>query len=199
VTQKQSKHIWIKIVTFLALILVSAAILVAALELSGVIHLFHKSPVVRAPEKPLVSLPMQKQNASSINSNDNTSDPSSGSDGVNQGNDTDRNGRLPSGISSNPSDWSTSASDLITDKTPQENGIFTPSAVVAGTASVGRVQYTLIDSQLGVISQGFINVVNNNFSAAVNFSSHTSTGRLDLFSTDANGKELNEVQVDVKF
>jgi hypothetical protein len=61
------------------------------------------------------------------------------------------------------------------------------------------VNYRLIDDQVGVISQGTIKVVAGNFSAAVNFKPYAKTGRLDVFTTDDNGKESNEVQVQVAF
>jgi len=50
---------------------------------------------------------------------------------------------------------------------------------------------------MGVISQGIIQVVNGKFSATVNFPSHSNSGRLDVYSTDSNGKEINEVQLNV--
>jgi hypothetical protein len=61
------------------------------------------------------------------------------------------------------------------------------------------VQYTLIDNNVGVISQGTIPVVNGNFSATIDFSPTATAGRLDVFTTDANGKEINEVQLQVNF
>lgn len=74
-----------------------------------------------------------------------------------------------------------------------------PGGDVYGVATVDKVQYRLIDNTAGVISQGFINVVNGNFSAAITFKPYASTGRLDVYSLDANGREVNEVQVPVNF
>lgn len=117
----------------------------------------------------------------------------------NQGTSTDNNG-VSSGSEANASgQWTKSESGLITVKQPGPNSTIKNGAEVSGSASVSKVQYRLTDDQVGVISQGFINVVDGKFSASISFSSRANSGRLDVFSSNQAGAEINEVQIPVKF
>lgn len=184
-TVKGSHKKWYVLVL---LILIAAGVL-AGLEVTNTTHLFHKAAVVRAPAKPLTSLPSGSST---------TKNPSSGNS-INQGTATDKNGRVPSNTPSNPDQWSTSASRLITVKLPIANSTFHSGDAVTGSTSIDPVQFRLVDDQVGVIAQGTINVVNGNFTATVNFKPYGSSGKLDVFSTDSTGKESNEVQIPVNF
>jgi hypothetical protein len=117
---------------------------------------------------------------------------------INQGNATDNHG-ANADVSTNPSMWTKSESGAVVLKQPLSNGSIKSGDLMIGSASVDKVQYRLIDDQLGVVSQGFVSVVNDSFSAAIHFSSHSSSGRLDVFSTTDGGTEINEVQVPVTF
>lgn len=121
------------------------------------------------------------------------------SGGINQGTSKDNNGVSSTPITSQPGQWTQSVSGVITVKQPLANSTLKNGDSVSGSAGVSRVQYRLIDNQVGVISQGFISVVGGNFSATISFTPHSSSGRLDVFSTDQNGKEINEVQLPVNF
>jgi hypothetical protein len=115
----------------------------------------------------------------------------------NQGTSTDKQGHA---AASNPSNlWVQSSSGAITLKQPVSGSTIASGIEVSGSANVDKVQYRLIDNDRGVISQGFINVVNGSFSATISFNGHGSQGRLDVFSTNVNGAETNEVQVPVTF
>jgi hypothetical protein len=181
-----------------SLALIAAIIIVIVLWLTNVIHTFHNTAVVRPPSAPIKLL---KTSSNSINpaTNSGTKVPSNSPTTFTQGTDTDNSGQIPSSVSNDSSSWSTSSSGVITVETPIQNSTFESGGTVAGTASVKQVQYTLIDNQSGVISQGFINVINNKFSASINFNSQSNSGRLDVFSTDADGREVNEVQLNVNF
>lgn len=153
----------------------------------------HNSPKVSAPSSPVTSLPQQ----SVANDKKNTANTPSST--VNQGGASDNNGQVPANTSGSPNQWATSSSGLITLKSPLQNSIFKSGDSIYGSASTGPVQFRLIDNQVGVIAQGTINVVNGSFSATASFKPYASSGRLDVFNTDPNGKEINEVQIPVNF
>ena len=121
------------------------------------------------------------------------------SNGINQGTSTNSSNPSTTPIVTNQNQWTTSASGLITIKQPLNNADVKPGFTLAGSSTVNNVQYTLIDNDVGVISQGALNVVNGDFSATINFQSHASSGRLDVYSTESNGREINEVEITVNF
>lgn len=154
-------------------------------------HYRPKPKVSPVPTPTITSLPT----TSSGSPEKNVSTPG----GNNSGNATDNNGQANSPVTTSPSQWTQSQSGVIVVKQPGANSKISSGALLFGTAKASKVQYRLIDNQTGVISQGFINVVNNNFSANLNFTSHGSSGRLDVFTADDNGVESNEVQIGVSF
>jgi hypothetical protein len=183
--------LWQKVLGLLVIVVVVFAIL----EVTNTIHLFRKTAgVVRAPTAPITNLPTKTANSSTANNKVPTSNTT-----IPQGTDNDKNGQVPSNVPTNSKEWSTSASGLITVKLPVANSTFQSGGTVTGTASVTPVYYTLIDNQVGVVSQGTMNVVNGNFTAAINFKPYATTGRLDVYSTDSTGKEYNEVEIPVNF
>lgn len=110
---------------------------------------------------------------------------------------TDTNGQ--SGTATNSSQWITSTSGNITVEQPIANATFASGDTLSGTAKVSSVNFRLIDNSVGVISEGSLNVVNGKFSGKINFTPHSSGGQLDVFSTDANGAEINEIQIAIKY
>jgi hypothetical protein len=177
---------------YLLLVLVVVVIIMAVLELMNTTHLLHKSAVVRPPSTPITKLPAPN------NATNGNKSPSS-TPTLNKGAPTDENGQTPSGVPTDPSKWSTSASGVITVKLPASNTTLQPGGTLTGSATINQVQYRLTDNQVGVISEGPINVVGGNFTASINFTTHGSSGRLDVFSTEPNGREINEVQIPVNF
>lgn len=183
-----------KIIYGLTTLLVVTVIVV--LWLTNVIPYFHKAAVVRAPGKPITSL---STTSTSSNSKIAAKTPAQNSS-IQQGTATDENGKvLSSNVPTNPSDWSTSSSGLITVKLPEANSTFMSGNTVTGSASTGPVKYSLIDNQVGVVSQGVISVVNGNFTATINFQHQASSGRLDIYNTEANGRQINEVEIPINF
>jgi hypothetical protein len=172
--------------------LVIAIGVIAVLEATNTTHLFHKTAVVRAPSQPITKLPAKAP------ANNGTKTQAS-SPTLNQGVPTDQNGQVPTDVPTDPSKWSTSASGVITVKLPGSGSTIQSGATLTGAATVGQVQYRLTDNQVGVISEGPVNVVGGNFTASMNFTTHGSSGRLDVFTTDVTGKESNEVQIPVNF
>ncbi len=118
---------------------------------------------------------------------------------VNQGTSTDNNGVVTTPATTSPGQWTVSQSGAITVKTPTQNATIASGTDLNGTATVSQVQYTLIDNQVGVISQGMINVVHGVFSASISFHPYAGSGRLDVFSTEPDGRQINEVEIPVNF
>lgn len=101
--------------------------------------------------------------------------------------------------SSNSSQWVTSASGVITVKSPTANATLRSGDVIAGSAKVSQIHYRLKDNRAGQIAEGTLSVVNGNFSGKIHFSPQGTGGQLDIFTTDDMGIEYNEVQINVAF
>ena len=114
---------------------------------------------------------------------------------ANQGNATDNMGQTSTPVTTSPSQWQQSQSGLLTVQQPIANATIATGFTLSGTANTDGIHYRLIDNNIGVISLGIISLVGGKFSATVNFKSSSSAGRLDVFNTDASGKEINEVQI----
>lgn len=121
------------------------------------------------------------------------------SSGVDKGTAVDNQGQATTPVTTNPGQWAISNSGQLTLKQPVAQATLKSGDDLSGSAKVSRVQYRLKDNQVGVIAQGFLNVINGNFSGTLQFTSHASSGRLDVFSSDPTGVEINEVQVPVNF
>lgn len=169
------------------------SLFVAIAALIGVIlvveHNKNSPSVTTTPKPTITQLPEHKA------SNNGEKKSTGTSSQVNQGTATDNYGAGQ--VSTPSSQWTVSESGAITVKQPAAGATIKSGFLLAGSATVDKIQYRLIDNQVGVISQGFISVVNGNFSASVNYPSYGKSGRLDVFSTSANGVEINEVQIQV--
>ena len=194
--KRSKKNRFFRFPLILIVMLVLAGLTFGGLELTHTIHVFDKTPQTTkivtvgkpvAPPAQTTTTPTTSQPSQSSSSTAN-SQPSGA---------TDNNG---STVPSTPSnDWATSATGYITVKSPLANSTIQTGAVLAGSAEVDQISYTLIDNVVGVISQGQLNVVNGNFSGTMNFQPHGTGGRLDVYSTNAQGVEYNEVQINVSF
>ncbi len=183
-TPKRSK------LPYVILGLVVIAAVVTVLEVTNMTHFFHSA------NPPGTQANVQGEPSSKAPPPKNPKTPSST---TNNGTATDNNGQVPSGVSNNPSQWAVSTSGAVTLKSPLKNSTLKSGDTITGAATSSTVQYRLIDDQVGVLAQGAISVVNGSFSASINFKPYASSGRLDIFNIDANGKEINEVQVPVNF
>jgi len=150
---------------------------------------------IKKDSKPKVS-PNPTATITQLHSTDDKNKNINTSSGINQGTSTDTHGST-NNINSLPDQWVQSQSGVITVKNPLINSSFKSGDSLGGSANVNKVQYRLIDNMAGVISQGFINVYNNNFSANISFPYYSNSGRLDVFSTNSNGAEINEVQINL--
>lgn len=177
-------------------VLLAAAGTIAGLELSNTTHWFHAAPrnVITTAGK---TLPLAKPNSSSNNSAGSKAN-SSGSKSTADGYATDTSGRTP--VSTNESQWITSQSGVITIKQPVANATLANGATLAGTTtSTGPIHFILLDNSTGQIATGTLNVVNGNFSGQLTFQTHSSSGQLDVFTTSANGREQNLIEIGVNF
>jgi hypothetical protein len=178
------------------LILVLIIAVVAALELTDTTHFFHKSDaatkVVVKAGKPT---PVPKNNVSRGVTTP-AKDPATPAS-TPEGGAKDTGGSAA--VSTDPSKWIVSQSGNITVKQPIANATLRNGNVLSGSSKLDKVNFRLIDADVGVIAQGTLNVVNGNFSGTLSFTPHATAGRLDVFSTDSQGVELNEVQISVRF
>ncbi len=173
-------------------VLYGAVVITAAFVAVVIIHRKNQPTISPAPTATIHQLPIQAKPGSQVKVPTN-------SNGTNQGTATDNRGQTPGGVSTPSSQWVQSQSGNITVKQPTVNSVFNSGNVLSGSAKVGQVHYRLIDNNVGVISEGLLSVVNGDFSGTMHFTPISSTGRLDVFSTDPNGKEINEVQIAVSF
>lgn len=146
------------------------------------------SPTPKAAVNDVKSQPAANNGEKDVNANGSK---------VNQGTSNDSKGTAKASTTS--SQWTISESGVITVKEPTNNGTIVSGANLIGTATVDRIQYRLIDDNAGVVSQGFIGVTDGKFSASISFPSYAKTGRLDVFNTNDQGAEINEVQIKVNF
>ncbi len=114
------------------------------------------------------------------------------------GGGADTNGQTAA--TTNSSQWITSKSGAITVEQPTANAVLRSGDYLVGTAKgVSTVDFRISDTSVGQIATGTLQVVNGKFSGKLGFSSHSSDGELDVFSTNSQGVELNEIQIAVKF
>ena len=195
-TNRKQKHRLPRSVLFGSGLVIVAALVIFVLEITDTIHIFHKSV-------PATQVIVQVGKPTSVPKSDvsNSSPPAVKTPTPNSGTiisgGTDTNGTVSS--STDPSKWIVSDSGNITVKQPLANAQLQSGAALSGSAKVSMINFRLIDSSVGVISEGTLNVVNGNFSGTLSFTPHSSSGRLDVFSTDSQGVELNEVQISVSF
>lgn len=87
----------------------------------------------------------------------------------------------------------------ITVYSPTDNALFTTGSSLTGKASVAKVSYRLIDDVSGVTATGALNVVSGNFSGKFSFGTKATQGRLDVFQSDASGRESSIIEIPVRF
>lgn len=178
-------------------VIIAAGGTIAGLELSNTTHWFHKGPNK-------VNVITQAGNLSG----DNKPKPAGAGQPPTNKTPTTNTGQNIGGASdtggqtTTPSSGSqpiTSASGNITVDQPSPNATISNGATLSGTATVSQVQFNLIDNNVGLIARGTLNVVNGKYSGTLNFNSSATSGRLDVFSTEPNGRQINEVEIAVKF
>jgi len=108
---------------------------------------------------------------------------------------TDNNGEIQS-KDNNPI---SSSDGGITIYTPLKSSLLKSGQEIAGTTSIPRVNYRVIDDRTGVIATGSLKVVEGKFSGSLNFSTAATEGRIDIFATRADGTEYSNLEIPVRF
>jgi hypothetical protein len=191
---------WFTKKKFLVIVPLLALIALGVSEATNTTYLLHKAPVLKKEDGGTAQTGGNKSSSGGKSSAAQQSGgPSSTTgQGVRQTAANDTNGQSPANTL--PGQWATSASGLITLRSPVANSTFKSGGIISGTAKVSKVWYRLVDDNAGVISQGApLNVVGGKFSATLNFHAYGKTGKLDVFSFNSNGAETNEVSVPLRF
>lgn len=116
-----------------------------------------------------------------------------------QGGATDNNGKPPAS-SNDPVPTTTSPNGTITVNGITANSLLKSGDTLYGASTVtGPINFRVIDEQSGVVAQGQLNVVNGSFSGKLQFTPRAETGRLDLYTTDKMGSEINNMEIPVRF
>jgi hypothetical protein len=98
------------------------------------------------------------------------------------------------------SQWSTSANGDITLQEPVNGGTVGSGSVISGLAKVSSVQFILVDNSVGLIDQGNLTVTDGKFTGTMEFTSHSSAGKLSIYYPNpTNGKEEDIISIDVNF
>jgi len=110
-------------------------------------------------------------------------------------NDTNGNDRS----SSSPSKWTGSQDGKILLKQPAQSQLVGNSFSIIGIAYSDNLNFRVIDESSGVLGQGRLNIVNNNFSSSIQLEPKSKNGRLDVFSVRDDGTENSEIQIELVF
>lgn len=97
------------------------------------------------------------------------------------------------------SDGTTSQSGNITLYSPTSNEIISSSVTVEGSAKTSMVYYRINDNVRGMIGSGQLSVHNGNFSGNLSVSTTATQGSIEVYSLDSQGREINNISVNVKY
>ncbi|MGH7195069.1 MAG: hypothetical protein ACREJM_16270, partial [Candidatus Saccharimonadales bacterium] len=88
----------------------------------------------------------------------------------------------------------------ITLQLPSPNSTIKTGDSITGLAKVSTVQFILTDNSVGMIAQGNLKVVNGKFSGTLQFTPHSSSGKLEVYYPNpTNGAEQDIVEINVNF
>jgi len=117
---------------------------------------------------------------------------------INEGTITDNNGSTVTPPAENTWVRSSDGSSVIV-YSPINNQVLQTGQILSGASTATRVNFRLIDNISGVIAQGTLSVVNGKFSGVSSFKTVASDGRVDIFTSDDQGVESNNVSIPVRF
>jgi hypothetical protein len=167
-------------------LIISAAVLIVAAVGVYAWHVRHGNPEAQTASK---------QPSAQSNFTSGGAHASSPNSGVTQGGATDNQGDK----SATPSETGvTSTSGVVTVVAPASGGSLVSGDTVRGTANgVGKVQYRIVDDNVGVVAQGSLDVVDGAFSGTMQFKAYATTGQLEVFTFNNQDQEVNEVRLPV--
>lgn len=109
----------------------------------------------------------------------------------------DSNGWIDSSVNTN--NPTKSASGEIEVYAPAMNSLLKSGYTIAGSSSLQRVSYRIIDNVSGMIASGELSVVNGKFSGKINFNTTANEGRLDIYGTKSDMAEFSNIEIPVRF
>lgn len=109
----------------------------------------------------------------------------------------DDKGNIPNDI--NTSQPISSKTGEITIYTPAQNSLINSGQTIAGTSSLQKVSYRVLDNISGMISTGDLSVVNGKFSGQITYTTNATSGRIDVFASRADGSEYSAIEIPVRF
>lgn len=115
----------------------------------------------------------------------------------NEGTVTDNEGNV--GETPSQDQWTTSNSGQITIYMPAKDSVIKDGDKITGVSSLSTVNFRLIDDATGVIAEGRLNVVNGKFAGTFDFSTTATEGRIDVYSTRADGTEFSNIEIPIRF
>lgn len=121
------------------------------------------------------------------------------SSGNSQGGATDNRGDTTPTTPATPT--VSSANGVVTVAGIAKDSLVNSGDVLRGTVTdtaLTQVQFRVIDAEVGVIGQGQLSVVNGSFSGTLSFTPRSAEGRIDVYSLDSMGSEINTVEIPVR-
>ena len=97
------------------------------------------------------------------------------------------------------SQWTTSKDKATVVYFPGINNTLKNGSLVTGRTTNSSISFRLIDNVQGIIAQGNIKVVNGLYSGTLNFTTKGKIGRLDIFSTNSDGVEKSNIEIEVRY
>lgn len=109
----------------------------------------------------------------------------------------DTGGSLPA--NTDTSQPTKSATGEITVYSPAKNAQIKKGHLIAGSSSLPKITYRVIDDISGMIAMGELTVSNGRFSGTIDFETSSKNGRIDIFATRADGSEYSTVEIPITF
>lgn len=170
------------------------------LEKSGHINFFHTKSslptITQLDDTKAQTTSKQPSAQSSFSAGTPRKEPAQSS--LNEGAITDTKGTATAQTPENM--WSRSPDNKsITVYAPTQNQVLEDGQILSGASTADVINFRLIDDVSGVIAQGSLDVIDGRFSGVFRFQTSGSGGRVDVFTTDTDGAEKNNIYIPVRF
>lgn len=109
----------------------------------------------------------------------------------------DTGGNIPSDTETNQS--ISSSTGEITIYTPIKDSLIKKGQTIAGTSTLPKITYRILDNVTGMIAMGDLTVINGKFSGTIDFNTSSKDGRIDVFATRPDGSEYSNVEIPIIF
>lgn len=194
VVVKKKRFFSRKRILLATLVVIISCGVIFTLEKAQIINLYSKNSPTDSDAKTTSTTATAQEN---FDEGDYREPGNSLSENRGDGNISDNNGAIDSNIdTTNPI---VSATGEISVYAPLKDSTVSSGAQVAGTSSLSKVSYRLIDSVSGVIATGELNVVAGKFSGQLIFSSSAPEGRLDIYGIRDDFSEFSNIEIPLGF